>query len=179
MRAKINTFILARTKMKFCTRPRNDLYSLTSTPRNDRRTDKKTCWGHFTQKKILEGISMKCMKPEMGIYKRKQESKKTRTRPRKKKKTFFFLDHFLVSWLSSCFLSFFLFFLIFLFSYFLVFFYKFSPLIDFFNIENISDRGRYSHSKPPFLTSYFSGPSHIIYKYIKENILQLINGCYT
>ena len=37
--------------------------------------------------------------PEVGIYKRKQESKKTRTRPikrpRKKEKTFFFLDDFL------------------------------------------------------------------------------------
>ena len=28
--------------------------------------------------------------PEVGIYKRKQESKKTRTRPRKKEKTFFY-----------------------------------------------------------------------------------------
>ena len=78
----------------------------------------------------------------MGIYKRKQISKKTRkkrTRPRKrprkqendqeKKKK--------LSWSSSCFLPCFLFFLIaflvefffFLFSYFLVFFYKFPPQV--------------------------------------------------
>ena len=84
---------------------------------------------------------------EVGVYKRKQESKKTRKqeldeecdqenkrkkkktrsrprkRPEKKEKTYFYSSS--LSWSSSCFLSFFL---VFLFSYFLVFFYKFPPL---------------------------------------------------
>ena len=88
---------------------------------------------------------------EVGIYKRLQESKKTRTRPRKrsrkqkkqeldqekikksrkqelnqesdqaKRKTFFFLDHFLGQVL------------VFLSSYFLVFFYKFPPLFKLYH----------------------------------------------
>ena len=87
------------------------------------------------------------LKSEVGIYKRKEESKKTRkqkldqesdqekrktrTRPRKRirkqeldqekmKKLSFLLDHFLSRVL------------VFLYSHFLVFFYKFPPLIGFF-----------------------------------------------
>ena len=86
-------------------------------------------WNHFCR-------------TEVGIHKREQVSKKTRTRPRKrsknkkKKKTrtrprkrprkTFFLSWSL-SWSSSCFLSFFL---VSLFSYFLTFFYKFSSQVE-------------------------------------------------
>ena len=73
---------------------------------------------------------------EVGIYKRKQKSKKTRIKERKeeldrecvKKKKVFFLFSWSLSWSSSCFLDRFLGrVLVFLFSYFLVFFYKFPP----------------------------------------------------
>ena len=47
-----------------------------------------------------------CAPSEVGIYKRKQESKKTRTRPRKRprKKEITFFFAWSLSWLSSCFL---------------------------------------------------------------------------
>ena len=48
---------------------------------------KKTPGGAASNFKSLEPRSPD---PEVGIYKRKQESKKTRTRPRKKEKTIFF-----------------------------------------------------------------------------------------
>ena len=71
----------------------------------------------------------------MGIYKRKQESKKKQenknsTKNVIKKKESFFSFSWSLSWSSSCFLDRFLGrVLVLLFSYFLVFFYKFPPLI--------------------------------------------------
>ena len=57
---------------------------------------------------FLELVALVLICSEIGIYKRKQESKKTRTRPRKRRrqkdKTFFF--SWSLSWSSSCFLTF-------------------------------------------------------------------------
>ena len=73
-----------------------------------------------------EGSALALRNPairEVGIYKRKQESKETRKHvfdKEKKRKLSFFLIVFLVGFLVESVTSF-------LFSYFLVFFYKFSP----------------------------------------------------
>ena len=83
-------------------------------------------WGNVAER--LEG-------PEVGIYKRKQESKKTRKQELdqesdQEEKLIFFLITFLVEFLFSCFLDRFLGrVLVFLLSYFLVFFYKFPTQI--------------------------------------------------
>ena len=101
--------------------------------------------------------------PEVGIYKRKQESKKTRkqeldqesdkenkekrkkTRSRPRKKNFFSWS---LSWSSSCFLNFLL-------SYFLVFFYKF-----------------------PTQHSYDACTHIITISFMKMKPLPLLRGCY-
>ena len=94
--------------------------------------------------------------PEVGIYKRKQESKKTkldqesdqetrtrpRKRPRKKEKTFFF---FLITFLVK-----------FLFSYILIIFYKFPPLV-----WAIATRILYKYDEE--MPSHFSVTSRFIF----------------
>ena len=59
---------------------------------------------------ILPGINIEEMSSELGIYERKQESKKTKKQEQEsnqEKKGFFFLVEFLFSWSSSCFLTYF------------------------------------------------------------------------
>ena len=83
---------------------------------------------------------------EVGIYKRKHDSKKTRKQELDQESFFFF--SWPLSWSSSCFLVFLIAFLVeFLLSYFLVFFYKFQPLSrsrraipnDYWTAETVED----------------------------------------